>query len=369
MDMVCEPGLCGDNPLSGNATISRSGKELYVNNKSQNPITQTVGIKTLKDSFGRSFPYLRLSITDICNFSCDYCLPNGYKKCNKTSFLRIDEIKRIVDAFAELGTTKIRITGGEPTIRKDFSQIAQLISSHPNISKTAFTTNGYRLADNAQQWFDAGLTNINVSVDSLNAKTFHQITGHDRLKEVLKGIDGALKAGFKQVKVNVVLLKGVNHHELDDYLAWAKGLPISIRFIELMQTGDNLEYFQKYHVSAAFISDDLRKNGWVLKSRSIDAGPAQTFTHQDYQGSIGIISPYSKDFCKGCNRLRITSNGDLRLCLFGTQGISLRHLLQSDEQKPLLMKLIADQLAFKCSAHFLALGDTGITNNLSSIGG
>ncbi len=322
-----------------------------------------------KDRFGRSFPYLRLSITDMCNFSCDYCLPDGYKACNKTKFLRIDEIKRLVDAFADLGTTKIRITGGEPTVRKDFTQIAQLISNHPTINKTAFTTNGYRLADNAQKWFDAGLTNINVSVDSLEPKKFFSITGHDRLNEILKGIEKAVEVGFKKVKINVVLLKGVNDNELINYLNLAKNMPISIRFIELMQTGDNLDYFEKYHISASTISDKLIKNGWSLKSQDFDAGPAQEFLHEDYHGSIGIISPYSKDFCKSCNRLRITSNGDLRLCLFGKQGISLRHLLQSDEQKPLLTKLISDQLAFKCSSHFLAFGETGLTPNLASIGG
>ena len=324
---------------------------------------------TLLDSFGRSFPYLRLSITNVCNFSCNYCLPNGYQGCKGTSFLRIDEIERLMSAFVDLGTNKIRLTGGEPTVRKDFTKIATLVSNHPAINKTAFTTNGYRLFKHAKQWRDAGLSNINISLDSLNSERFLQITGHDRLSEVLKGIDKAIEVGFERVKINTVLLKGVNDSELKDYLAWAKNSPISIRFIELMQTGDNLEYYKKYHLSASLISDELENNGWKVKQRSYDAGPAKEYIHPDYQGSIGFISPYSKDFCKGCNRLRVTSTGDLRLCLFGNQGISLRHLLQSDEQKPLLTKLISDQLAFKCSAHFLALGDTGITPNLASIGG
>lgn len=323
----------------------------------------------LRDTFGRSFPYLRLSITDVCNFRCSYCLPDGYQCSKKPDFLHPSEIKRIVNAFAEMGTTKIRITGGEPTVRKDFTEIAHLISSHPAITQTAFTTNGYRLKDNAQKWCDAGLTNINVSVDSLDKKCFYEITGHDRLNDVRAGIDAAIDSGFEQVKINAVLLKGINDHELKDYLAWAKSTPISIRFIELMQTGDNLEYFQKYHLPADTISNQLLASGWTKKLRAPEAGPAQVYTHPDYKGSIGLIAPYSKDFCAGCNRLRITSSGDLRLCLFGNQGISLRHLLQEDEQKPLLKQLISDQLAYKCSSHFLALGETGITPHLASVGG
>ncbi len=248
-------------------------------------------------------------------------------------------------------------------------EIAKLISSHPSIAKVAFTTNGYRLLKNAQKWRKAGITHINVSVDSLDPKCFHAITGHNRLQEVRQGIDAALDAGFETVKINVVLLKGVNDNEFPDYLTWAKNVPISIRFIELMQTGDNLEYFHKYHLSANVIRNQLLDRGWAQKKRSLNSGPAQEFTHIGYSGSIGLIAPYSKDFCKGCNRLRVTSAGDLRLCLFGEQGISLRPLLQNDNQKQDLKNLICDQLQFKRSSHFLDEGNTGITPHFASIGG
>lgn len=326
-------------------------------------------LSVLKDSFGRRFPYLRLSITDVCNFRCNYCLPDGYQSSGKPSFLTLSETRHVVNAFAAMGVHKIRLTGGEPTVRKDFSEIARMISAHPSIDQLAFTTNGYRLRDYAGQWREAGLTHINISVDSLNAERFHTITGHDRLRDVREGVDASLKAGFEQVKINVVLLKGVNDDELDDYLVWAKSSPISIRFIELMQTGDNLDYFRKYHLPAETISKKLEKAGWTTKQRSIEAGPAQVYIHPDYHGSIGLIAPYSKDFCKGCNRLRVTAKGDLRLCLFGSQGVNLRYLLQEDSQQPQLMQLIHDQLAFKCSSHFLAYGDTGITPHLASVGG
>ncbi len=323
----------------------------------------------LVDNFNRSFPYLRLSITEVCNFSCQYCLPNGYQKTGKEHFLRIDEINRLVDAFVELGVWKIRLTGGEPTIRKDFTEIAQMIASKPQVETMAFTTNGYRLKDRAQEWYDAGLNAINISIDSLNAKNFHQITGHNRMQEVRDGIDKALEVGFEKVKINVVLLKGVNDDEVDQYLAYVKDTPVSVRYIELMQTGDNLTYFNKFHLSADHVKDQLVDRGWVENIRTPGAGPAVNFTHSDYAGSVGLIAPYSKDFCTACNRLRITSTGDLRLCLFGNVGIPLRHMLQDDDQKESLKAAIRKQLEFKASSHFLAMGDTGIMTNLSSTGG
>lgn len=175
--------------------------------------------------------------------------------------------------------------------------------------------------------------------------------------------------GFERIKINAVLLKNINDIELPKFLVWAKNTPISIRFIELMQTGDNLAYFNKYHVSASNLQNRLLKQGWTMQQRAADAGPAVELTHPNYLGSIGIIAPYSKDFCSNCNRLRITSTGDLRLCLFGNQGVSIRHLLQDESQLEELKLLIQSQLNFKASTHFLALGDTGATANLSTIGG
>ena len=323
----------------------------------------------LRDKFGRKFPYLRLSITDICNFSCDYCLPNGYKSNGKSEFLSLNEIKNLIAAFAALGTHKVRVTGGEPTLRSDFTQIIRQISDVDGIEKIAFTTNGYKLDKNIKKWREAGLTAMNVSIDSLNADRFYKLTGHDRLDEVLRGIDAAFAVGFEQIKVNAVLLKDVNDIELDLFLEWVRHKPISVRFIELMQTGDNLEYFKKFHVSATVLRDKLLADGWNIKPRLADAGPAVEMEHPDYVGTIGIIAPYSKDFCQGCNRLRVTAMGALRLCLFGNQGAPLRHLLQDEAQLEALKLLIMQQLAFKDSSHFLAMGNTGSTANLSTIGG
>ena len=211
----------------------------------------------------------------------------------------------------------------------------------------AFTTNGYRLKENARQWHEAGMKNLNVSVDSLNPDLFHKITGHDRLPAILAGIETALDIGYEQVKINVVLLKDINDTSLPDYLEYVRQRPITVRFIELMQTGDNLDYFKKRHLSAEVIRADLIQRGWVENIRVNGAGPAVNFTHPDYLGAIGLIAPYSKDFCLGCNRLRITATGDLRLCLFGDLGIPLRNLLQSDDQKQTLQNRVRKQLDYK----------------------
>lgn len=323
----------------------------------------------LVDTHARSFPYLRLSITDICNFRCEYCLPDGYSCSSKPKFLTLDEIRRLVTAFAELGIWKIRLTGGEPTVRKDFNEIVKLVAQTEGVETTAFTTNGYRLKENAQKWFEAGMRNINVSIDSLNRDSFHKITGHDRLPAVLDGIEKSLEVGYDSVKINVVLLKGVNDTSLGDYLNYIKSRPITVRFIELMQTGDNLDYFKERHLSADVIRTQLLEQGWVEKIRVNGAGPAVNFTHPDYQGAIGLIAPYSKDFCLACNRLRITATGDLRLCLFGEVGIPLRDLLQHDDQKQALQQRVMKQMDYKKSSHFLIEGETGLIPNLSSTGG
>ena len=321
------------------------------------------------DNYDRAFPYLRLSITDICNFRCEYCLPDGYSCSSKPKFLTLDEIRRLVTAFAELGVWKIRLTGGEPSVRKDFSEIIDMVSHTAGIATMAFTTNGYRLKDNAQKWFDTGMRKLNVSVDSLNPETFHKITGHDKLPSVLAGIEESLAVGYDSVKVNVVLLKGINETSLPDYLEYVKERHVTVRFIELMQTGDNLDYFKKRHLSAEVVRNQLLERGWVENIRVNGAGPAVNFTHPDYLGAIGLIAPYSKDFCLGCNRLRITATGDLRLCLFGDVGIPLRDLLQSDDQKQELQMRVMKQLNYKKSSHFLAQGETGLIPNLSSTGG
>ncbi|MGF1772286.1 GTP 3',8-cyclase MoaA [Vibrio wakamikoensis] len=324
-----------------------------------------------EDKFHRKFYYLRLSVTDVCNFRCTYCLPDGYKPPGhkRPAFLTLPEIKRVVTAFADCGTSKVRITGGEPSLRKDFPQIIETVANTPGISKVATTTNGYRMAKQVDNWQRAGLTHINVSVDSLDPRMFHQITGENKFTEVMAGIDRAFEIGYEQVKVNVVLMKDLNAKELPSFLNWIKDRPIQLRFIELMQTGEMDELFQNHHVSGVDIRNQLIANGWILKARQNNDGPAQVFVHADYKGEIGLIMPYEKNFCESCNRLRVSAMGKLHLCLFGEHGVELRDLLQEDAQEQALIKRIQAQLQTKSVSHFLHDGNSGMTPHLASIGG
>jgi len=327
----------------------------------------------LRDSFGRSFPYIRLSITDVCNFKCGYCLPNGYQKdkSDNRKFLSLEEIRRLAKGLSKLGVCKIRLTGGEPTVRKDFFDIVKILKNKTGIKKTVITTNGYRLDKIADQIVDCGLDGINISIDSLNRETFKNITGQDRLPEILSGIKKLQKLKFKNIKINAVLLKDVND-TIKDFNEWSKFIndnELDFRYIELMQTGDSLEYFKKYHVPAKIFTNYLNKNGWIIQTLGRDAGPSKNYINPSFKGKFGVVAPYSKDFCKSCNRLRITARGDLRLCLFGNTGINLRHLLQKDDQLEELKDLISKQLNFKKESHYLELGETGLTKNLSTTGG
>ena len=327
----------------------------------------------LKDSFGRKFPYIRLSISDVCNFKCGYCLPDGYKidKSDNRTFINTEEIKRLARALSELGVSKIRLTGGEPTIRKDFFEIIKIIKENSGIKKTVITTNGYKLDKIANDIKNSGLDGINISIDSLDPKTFKKITGHDRLEEILRGIKNLQKLNFKNIKINAVLLKGINDTERD-FDSWAqfiKNNEIDFRYIELMQTGDNLDYFNKYHVPSKKFIDYLNNNNWIIQTFGKDAGPAKNYLNPKFKGKFGVIAPYSKDFCKSCNRLRITAKGDLRLCLFCNTGINIRHLMQKDNQIEELKDLILKQLNFKKESHYLEIGETGLTKNLSTTGG
>ena len=327
----------------------------------------------LIDSFGRKFPYIRLSITDVCNFKCGYCLPNGYQKdkSDNRTFLSLEEVQRLAKGLSELGVSKIRLTGGEPTVRKDFFDIVKILKQNSGIKKTVITTNGYKLDQLAEQIIESGLDGINISIDSLDKNKFHQITGHDRLNEILRGIEKLQKLNFKNIKINAVLLKGLNNSD-KDFNEWAnflKSNEVDFRYIELMQTGDNLDYFKKYHVSSKVFIDYLNESNWIIQTLGKDSGPSKNYINPDFKGKFGVIAPYSKDFCKSCNRLRITSRGDLRLCLFGNTGINIRHLIQRDDQIEELKDLILKQLNFKKESHYLELGETGLTKNLSVTGG
>ncbi|SEA25183.1 GTP 3',8-cyclase MoaA [Alkalimonas amylolytica] len=322
----------------------------------------------LIDAYARRFTYLRLSITESCNFRCSYCLPDGPDCSSRKDELTLPEIKRLVKAFALLGTRKVRITGGEPSLRKDLTDIIAACKATDGIEQVALTTNGYRLQRDLSNWQQAGLDAINVSVDSLDAATFHLVTGENRLPAILDGIDQAIAAGISNVKLNTVLLRQHNAMQLADFLEFVRHKAVSLRFIELMRTNDNQAYYQQQHLSGAGIQQQLLQQGWQLQQKGRSAGPALEYAHPDFQGQIGLIMPYSKDFCADCNRLRVSSRGQLFLCLFTEQQQGLRSLLQQDDPEP-LMHYLQRAVLGKAESHDLHQGNSGSTRHLAMIGG
>lgn len=326
----------------------------------------------MSDSYGRQFSYLRLSITDVCNFSCVYCLPDGYKKpLRRVEPLNLDEILRLARAFAELGTRKIRLTGGEPTLRRDFLDIARGISRISGIEKVALSTNGRRLRELAPALKDAGVQALNVSVDSLDPKIFAEITGQDTLSEIIDGVEYALELGFKSVKLNSVLLAGKNDNSetFIQFSNWLRTRAASVRFIELMPNHSSEKIFSTHHTRANELREKLLLEGWSPQIRGSTDGPAEEFAHPDYEGRFGLIAPYRKDFCATCNRLRVTSTGQLRLCLFAEENQSLRPWLQNDNQKVELKERLCNLVGHKKVSHFLQEGNYGDNRTFSAIGG
>ncbi|MES2745772.1 MAG: GTP 3',8-cyclase MoaA [Bdellovibrionota bacterium] len=324
---------------------------------------------SLIDPHQRRFRYLRLSITDSCNFRCAYCLPNG--SCIDPALdrpLRLDEITHLLAGFTELGVQKVRITGGEPTLRRDVIDIMSTIGQMEGITELALSTNGYRLARLAPRLKEVGCQAVNVSLDSLSAEKFKAVTAQNNHADVMDGIDASLAVGMR-VKINAVLMRDINEKELPDFLEYVRDRPIAVRFIELMRTGDNGELFQKHHVRAEHLIMDLQDKGWTALPRAALGGPATEFAHPDYEGRIGFITPYAKNFCAQCNRLRMSCRGELKLCLFGDGQESIRHLLQSPWQKEELKETILEKLTAKKISHSLDEGKFGNTRQLASIGG
>ena len=323
----------------------------------------------LEDSFGRRFSYLRLSVTDACNFRCQYCLPNGFRPNGPSNFLTVDEIGSLTRTFARLGTKKIRLTGGEPTLRSDLVQIARTIKAVPGIETLALSTNAFNLAAQAASFRDAGIDQLNISVDSLDPERFARRTGRDLLGDVLEGIDRALQLGFRSVKINAVLMRENFEGEIRAFQDFVRTRAVTVRFIELMPTHDNAELFEKEHLR----SDELKKlliaQGWESLERQADDGPAFEYAHADFKGRMGLIAPYAPSFCDNCNRLRVTSRGGLRLCLFGDEDYPIRSYLAKDSDPLEFEEHLRAILQTKKISHFLESGQLGNNRSFSVMGG
>lgn len=325
----------------------------------------------LVDNFHRQLSYLRLSITDFCNFRCDYCLPNGYTANagkRPDNELSVSEIDILIQAFAKLGTTKVRLTGGEPSIRQDLPRIIELAKQTQGIQTVAVSSNGYRLAKHLSDWQTAGLNQLNISIDSFDPTIFKQITGFDILPTLLQDIDTLLATTDIKLKLNGILMADTAFDNLQSVLSFVKNRPVTYRFIEFMQTSDNKALFFAQHSSGQRIKDFLLQNGWQSQRRASDAGPAIEYRHADYVGGIGLIEPYAPQFCDSCNRLRVSSQGKVHLCLFDNGSYDVRAFLANGDVDGLVHAL-QSLMPIKPEHHLLKQNDSGIMANLSMIGG
>lgn len=322
----------------------------------------------LVDGFSRQLSYLRLSITDFCNFRCEYCLPNGYQGKRPDDELSVAEIATLIRGFAQVGTEKVRITGGEPSIRRDVVNIIDTIKNTAGIKTVAMTSNGYKLGKHLAAWQHAGLNQLNISMDSFDAATFYKMTGFDMLPQLLADMDTLLESTNIKLKINGVLMAETAFQNLLDAINYVKTRPVTYRFIEFMQTSDNSDLFFAQHAQAATITDYLVEHGWQINARGHADGPAVEYSHPDYLGRIGIIAPYAAHFCDNCNRLRVSSLGKVHLCLFDQGNYDIRHYLRDNDVEGLVTAL-QSFMPIKPEHHHLHDSNSGIMHNLSIIGG
>jgi cyclic pyranopterin phosphate synthase len=283
----------------------------------------------LVDTFGRRHNNLRVSVTDRCNLRCTYCMPEDVVFRDRSELLTFEEIARFVRVAAGLGVDKIRLTGGEPLMRKDIHKLARLLLDIPGIRDVGLTTNGILLAEHAHALFDAGLKRLNVSLDTLDAGRFRQLSRRDGLEKVLAGLDAAKRAGFAPIKVNAVAIRGFAEHDVAPLARYCRDNGFELRFIEYMPIG--AEAWERDKVFFAHEILDLinREVGAIVPANSDPAAPAVDYSYRDGGGLVGVIASVSRPFCHHCNRLRLTADGKLRNCLFALDETDVKSLLRS----------------------------------------
>lgn len=306
----------------------------------------------LVDQFGRQVDYIRLSITDRCDFRCQYCMAEDMVFLSRNEVLSLEECVRLVNVFVKLGVTKVRITGGEPLVRKNALWLFEALGQLEGLNELVITTNGSQLTKQAQQLKQAGVKRINVSVDSLKAERFKAITRTGDLNKVLAGIDSAIEAGFGGIKLNTVLMRGINDDETTDLVQFAIDKKIDISFIEEMPLGEVNHSRQNTFISNTDTLKRLQSKYSLLPSTETTGGPARYWRVADSKTKIGFISPHSHNFCESCNRVRITCQGELYLCLGQEDKIKLMPLLRGhpDDDAPLIEAILAS-MSIKPKGH------------------
>ena len=320
------------------------------------------------DSTRREIHYLRLSVTDLCNLRCRYCMPDGVEKLEREAVLTYEEFLRLAALFAQCGIDTVRVTGGEPLVRKNVEQLVAGLKAIPGIRKVTMTTNGILLAQQLPALLAAGLDSVNISLDTLRPEVFRQITARDEFAAVQAGLQAALESGIP-VKLNCVPQAGVNEGELEDLAALAENRPLQVRFIEMMPIG--------YGAAMPCISGpELRQRfarRWPelqpLTEAAFGDGPAVYYTVPGWQGSIGFIAAVHGKFCASCNRVRLTSQGFLRPCLASEAGCDLRALLRSGADDTQLLAAIRETIWAKPREHHFEDSSMPATRGMYRIGG
>lgn len=330
------------------------------------------GVVNVQDSYGRNINYLRISVTDRCNLRCRYCMSeDGVDKLDHSQILSFEEVVRLVDIASQIGVRKVRLTGGEPLVRRNIIQLVRGISNIPKIDDIAITTNGVLFAQMAEQLKDAGLQRVNISLDSLVAEKFKYITRCGNLTDVRNAIFRALELEMHPVKINTVIIKGFNDDELLDFAELAYIYPLHIRFIEFMPVGDLLFWGKERVFSARKMQEAIEKKYVLKAAKKIEGnGPAKYYNIQGGKGSVGFISPMSNHFCGECNRIRLTAEGSLRGCLYDKREISLKHALRSGAGDEEIKRLFINVIRMKPFKHNMNAG-WGVENKrkMYQIGG
>ncbi len=325
----------------------------------------------LIDRYNRNLNYLRLSIIDRCNLKCIYCVPHKLiPKLPHKEILSYEEILRIIKVGVRLGISKVRITGGEPLVRKGVFDFLNQLTEIDGLLDVSLTTNGVLLKDNIDKIKSVGIKRINISVDTLNRKRFSQITGYDLFDKVWEGIELAQKMGFDPIKLNVVPLKGINDDELMDIARLSFIYPFHIRFIEYMPMGAN-RINRNQHLLAQEIKDIISKIGKLIPvEKDTNDGPAERFRFENSLGEIGLIRPISRHFCNTCNRLRLSANGQLRPCLLSDNQEDLKKLLRKGGSDDELAEVFFKVVRQKPSEHNLSVDNPPkVSAQMSTIGG
>lgn len=326
-------------------------------------------VTQLVDPFGRQIEYVRVSVTDRCDLRCFYCMPEGFKDFEEPAhWLTFEEIERVIRAFGELGTRRIRITGGEPLVRKQIPRLASRLAALPGIEDLSLSTNATRLVKHARALRAAGVDRINVSLDSLRAERFKQIT-RGRLDKVLAGLMAAKEAGFGPIKINMVVLKGVNDDEVDDMVEFCLAHDFTLRFIETMPMGDTGRNATGQYLSLQEVKRRLERRFELVPGVMPGGGPARYVQVAGTELRIGFITPISQHFCETCNRVRLAVDGTLYLCLGQEHSFELRPLLRQGISDDALKEAIREAIARKPERHEFRERPQQIVRFMSMTGG